>query len=139
MTKNTRLVWLFSLGGALALLVIFVGRDIYLRRQNCFDCGDGKRCTIDLRDFTTQYSAYSLELEGKLGAKVDLTAKLSPVQVQKLSDAIQSAREFRQFVVAGYNSCAVNKQQYAVLGARFRSGQCGARNQRSRQRRFAVA
>lgn len=50
-----------------------------------------------------------------------LSAALSPVQLQQLSESMQAAMEFRKYVVAGYNSCAITKQHYADLGARFQA------------------
>lgn len=101
--------------------ILLLGRDMFLRRHSSFDCDDGARRTIDIRDFTTQYSAYSLELEASVQDKIKISTKLTPVQQQQLSEALQSANEFRKFVVAGYNSCAVTKAQYSQYGARFQT------------------
>jgi hypothetical protein len=119
--KNAKVVSITAIVALILIIAIFVGRDLFLRRQKCFDCGDGKRCMIDARDFTTKYFAYSLELEASLGNKAKLSTKLNPVQLQQLSEAMQSARDFRQYVVAGYNSCAVSKAQYGQYGARFQA------------------
>jgi hypothetical protein len=85
------------------------------------DCGDGPKHIIDIRDFTTQYSAYSLELEASIADKTKISTKLSPIELQQISDATQSVREFRKYVVAGYNSCALTKAQYGQYGARFQA------------------
>jgi hypothetical protein len=105
------------------MLIVFVvtGRDLILKRQEMLDCGDGPRRRIDIRDFTTQYSAYSVELEASVGDKAKISTKLTPQQFQLLSEALQSAREFRLYVVAGYDSCAINAQQYAQFGNRFQA------------------
>lgn len=47
--------------------------------------------------------------------------KLNPSQLQQVSEAMQSAREFRKYVVAGYNSCAITNAQYGQYGARFQA------------------
>jgi len=119
--KNAKVVSLAAIAAIILVIAILVGRDLLLRRQKCFDCGDGQRCSIDVRDFTTKYSAYSLELEASVADKAKISTKLNPVQLQQLSEAMQSARDFRHYVVAGYNSCAVSKAQYNQFGARFQA------------------
>jgi hypothetical protein len=109
------------IAAVVVVVVFFIARDIFLGRHAPFDCGDGPRRTIDIRDFTTQYSAYSLELEASVADKARISTKVNPIQLQQLSEAIQNARDFRQYVVAGYNSCAVTKAQYAQYGARFQA------------------
>ena len=121
MNKNVKIVSIAVIVAIILVIAIFVGRDLFLRHQKCFDCGDGQRCSIDARDFTTKYSAYSLELEASVADKAKISTKLNPVQLQQLSEAMQSARDFRQYVVAGYNSCAITKAQYSQFGARFQA------------------
>ena len=79
-------------------------------------CDDGPRQRIDIRDFVTQYSAYSVEFESRIGDKVELSGKLDPVQLQALTEATQQSNEFRKFLIAGYNGCAISQQQYGELG-----------------------
>jgi hypothetical protein len=94
---------------------------MYLRRHATVECGDGPRGTIDIRDFATQYSAYSVELEASIWGTGKISAKLTPLQLQELSEATQNARDFRKYVVAGYNSCAITKVQYGLYGAKFQA------------------
>jgi hypothetical protein len=119
--KNAKAVSMAALVAVILIAIIFVSRDLWLRGQKSIDCGDGQRLSIDARDFTTKYSAYSLELEASVADKVKVSPKLNPVQLQQLSEAMQSARDFRQYVVAGYNSCAITKAQYSQFGARFQA------------------
>ena len=119
--KNINTRWIVLIGGILALAALWVGWDLWSRHQRCFDCGDGQRCTIDTRQFATQYSAYSLQLEASVNDKSKISVKLDPVQVEKLSEAMQSANEFRKFVVSGFNSCGVTKAQYGQFGAKFQA------------------
>lgn len=121
MSRNAKWVVLAVIAAVVVVVVFFIARDIFLGRHAPFDCGDGPRRTIDIRDFTTQYSAYSLELEASVADKARISTKVNPIQLQQLSEAIQNARDFRQYVVAGYNSCAVTKAQYAQYGARFQA------------------
>jgi len=121
MNKNAKIVSVVAIAAAVVVVAIYVGYDLWRGRQRCFDCGDGQRCTIDSRQFATQYSAYSFALEASVNDKAKISAKIDPVKLQKLSEATQSAREFRQYVVAGFNSCAITKIQYGQLGARFQA------------------
>ena len=121
MTKNTRTVLLAALGAGFVLRLVFVGRDLFRASPKTIECDDGSRQTIDIRDFVTQYSAYSVEFEATMGAKAKFSGKLDPVQLQQLSESLQHANEFRKFLVAGYNSCAITKAQYAQYGTRFQA------------------
>lgn len=121
MTKNAKTVSMVVIVAGVVLGSVFIARDLLLRRHGVFDCGDGPRRTIDLRDFATEYSAYSLELGASIADKVKISTKLRPVQLQQLSEAMQSANEFRKYVVAGYNSCAITRVQYAQDGERFQA------------------
>lgn len=121
MTRNAKAVALAAIGTAILLVIVVSARDLILRRHGSFDCGDGPRRTIDIRDFTTQSSAYSVELEANLAEKAKISTKLNPVQLQHLSEAVQQAQEFRKYVVAGYNSCAVTKAHYEQYGTRFQA------------------
>ena len=120
MSKNSKTIWLVFIGAVVFLVILWVGSGLYLSRSRDIECDDGRRKTIDIRDFITQYSAYSVELEGAVSDK-KLTAKLNPVQLQQLSESLQHANEFRKFLVAGYNACAVSKEQYTEYGATFQA------------------
>ena len=115
---NVRLAGVIVVG-ILLLAGLWVSWDLWNRHQRCFDCGDGQRCTIDARQFATQYSAYSLQLEASLKDGTKFSAKLDPIQQEKLSEAMQSANEFRKYVVSGFNSCAITKSQYSQLGVKL--------------------
>ncbi|SFN67372.1 hypothetical protein [Nitrosospira briensis] len=119
MHSNTRTVILTMIGAVLLVVLGFFGRDFLRSNPEQIDCGDGARHTIDIRDFTTQYWAYSGEFEASIADKGKLSGKLDPKQLQAVSDASQQMNEFRKYVVAGFNSCAITKQQYGELGSRF--------------------
>jgi len=57
-TKHAKTVVLVAIGALEFVILVFTGRDLILKRQETIDCGDGARRRIDIRDFTTQYSAY---------------------------------------------------------------------------------
>lgn len=120
MTKNAKAISLAGIVAMIAVVLILVGRDM-LSGGREFNCEDGRRRTIDPRDFATHYSAYSLELEATVSDKAKVGTKVAPVQLQQLSEAVQNSQEFRKYVVAGYNSCAITKIQYGEYGTRFQA------------------
>ena len=121
MTKNAKTISLAAIAAVIVIVVIVVGRDMFIGRQHEFNCEDGPRRAIDIRDFATRYSAYSLDLEATVKDKVKVGTKIAPLQLQQLSEAVQNSQEFRKYVVAGYNSCAIKKTQYAEYGTRFQA------------------
>lgn len=119
MNKSTRMTLVIAV---LVAGLAWLGYDLIQKRSENFDCGKGDlRRTLDLRDFTTRYWAYSVEFEASIADRGKLATKLAPQLLQQLSDAMQQGREFRQFVVAGYNACAVTKTQYADFGVKFQT------------------
>ena len=70
-----------------------------------FECGDGPR----------------LEIEAGVAAKPKISTKLNLVQQQQLSEAFNDTREFRKYIMGGYNSCAVTKAQYSHYTADFQA------------------
>ena len=121
MTKNAKTVAVLAIGAIVVLAVLFVARDLWLRSQPMVHCADGSHPTIDMREFTTQYWAYSVKLEATVANKGKVSTELDPKTLAQVSEALQEANEFRKYVVAGYNSCAITAVQYAQLGERFRA------------------
>ena len=120
MSKNSKTIWIACIGAVVLLAVVWVVRDLFLTRSGDLECDDGPRKIIDIRDFITQYSGYSVEFEATVTDR-KLSAKINPVQMQHLSESLQHANEFRKFLVAGYNACAVSKKQYSEYGATFQA------------------
>jgi hypothetical protein len=111
---------IITLIGAVVLVIItFVIRDIYLRSNESIQCADGPRNKIDIRDFSTTYWTYAVNFEASLADKAKFSGKLDPTQLQQLSEATQQAQEFRKFLVAGYNVCAISKGQFESFGQSF--------------------
>lgn len=100
--------------------MFLLGRDLFLLTDTV-DCPEGSHPRIDIRDFIVQYSAYSAEFELNLTNKGTLSGKIDPVKLQELTEAAQQTAEFRKFLVAGYNSCAISPQEYARFGTQFQS------------------
>ncbi len=122
MNKNALIAAKMGIAAVLLIAVVWLVKDYSEKRGDTQDCGNGDiRHTIDLRDFTTSYSAYSVEFEASVVKQGKIAAKLEPKQLQQLSEAMQQSREFRQYVVSGYNGCAITKAQYADFGIRFQA------------------
>ncbi len=121
MTKSAKTIGLSIIGAVLIVTLAFVARDLFRASSKPLECDDGSRQTIDIRDFITRYSAYSVEFEATVNDKAKFSGVLSPVQVRQLSESLQHANEFRKFLVAGFNSCAITKAQYAQYGTRFQA------------------
>ena len=121
MTKSATKTVLIAGAVVIVLAAIFFGRDVLLRLSGEIQCDDGVRRRIDAREFSTQYWAYAVEFEGSIADKAKLSGKLEPMQLQQLSESMQSAKDFQKFVVNGFNACAITKQQYASYGARFQA------------------
>ena len=110
-------------GCLVVLALIIFGWDLYQKRMVCVACSDGKHCRIDMRDFVTTHSVYSVELEATLGRRKDSSGrlKIDPVQLTSLSESLQRANEFRKYLVAGYNSCAITGAGYERNGRVFQA------------------
>lgn len=121
MNKNTRIVSLAAIGAVALLAGFLIVQNLILTRPTDVICSDGPRRTIDIRDFITRYSAYSVEFEATIADGGRFAGALKPTQLQALSEASQQANEFRKYVVAGYNSCAISGAQYSELGSRFQA------------------
>ena len=74
-----------------------------------------------MRDFVNQYSQWSVTFEAEAQGKGKIATKLEPHQAQQLSEAVQQADEFRKYVVAGFNACAITRDQYARFGTLFQN------------------
>jgi len=116
MNSSTKSVALVVVVVALIAILAFIFKD---NLAPAVQCNDGMRKPINIDNFTTQYWAYSAEFEANIAEKGKLFGKLDPTQRQALSDASQQANEFRKFVVAGFNRCAITKLQYGEFGSRF--------------------
>ena len=119
--KSARTVWLTAIpiGAALIALLVWVGSDLFQKRGQTVSCADGQHGRIDLRDFVQRYSEWSVTFEAEAQGKGKISTKLEPKQAQQLSEAVQQAGEFRKFVVAGFNACAITSVQYARFGGLF--------------------
>jgi hypothetical protein len=119
-TPKSRIVALFVISACFIALILW-GIDRRWRATKTVYCDDGKRETIDMRDFENVNFAYSVQIEATLTSSKKLSGKLSPVTIQQFSESLQLAREFQKSLVAGYNACAVSKSQYSDAITRFRS------------------
>ena len=121
MDKNKRNVLLSVIIAISLVAVLYIVID-YIRSQGReIRCKDGTRMTIDIRDFVNQYSSYSVELEAKINGQTTLKGKMEPVKLQELSETMQQTIQFRKFLVASYNSCAISQEEFRKYGIRFQN------------------
>src|SRR5262249_39578277 len=94
----------------LSFFVLVIGRD---RVEGQKHCADGDHFPIDLRQVRIEYDASSFA--GTLSSLNILGGRLEvkPQKLQEVSAATQQWDEFLKGLVAGYNTCAVTRQEYA--------------------------
>lgn len=119
MTKNTRIVSVAGIFAAVVIVLVLIY--VHQRAPKTIQCDDGPRLTINVDDFNNKYWAYSYQFEVNLIDRLKVSAKIQPVQLQKLSEALQQTAEFRKYLVAGYNSCALPKHRFEEYGIRFQT------------------
>jgi hypothetical protein len=110
-----------SIGGVVLCFVIWVRWDLTQKPGPTITCPDGSHGRIDLCDFVRQYSQWSVTFEAEAQGKGKIATALEPRAAQQLSEAVQQAVEFRKYVVAGWNACAISRDQYARFGALFQN------------------
>ena len=81
--------------------------------QKKIACPDGEHIEIDVQQISIQYDASSFA--GTLSSLSVLGARLEvkPIKLQEAAVATQQWDEFLKGLAAGYNSCAITRQQYA--------------------------
>lgn len=116
MNLNTKAVVPFIVGIILLAIFAFIFKD---NLAPAVQCNDGIRKPITIDSFSTKYWAYSAEFEANIAENGKLFGKLDPTQLQAVSGASQQANKLREFIVAGFNRCAVTKLQYSEFGNHF--------------------
>ena len=81
--------------------------------QKKIACPDGEHIEIDIKQISIQYDASSFA--GTLSSLSVLGARLEvkPIKLQEAAIATQQWDEFLKGLAAGYNTCAITRQQYA--------------------------
>ncbi len=113
---NGKKVVLVIVAVAMMVMLAFFFRD---ELAPAVQCADGMRNPATIDNFTIKYWTNSAKLEASIANKGILSEKLGPTRLQSVSDALQQANKFRKFVVAGFNSCAITKSQYAEYSRRY--------------------
>jgi hypothetical protein len=123
LNKNTKIVILTGILALFIVVLVSIWRAREKDLPRTVDCGpaEGVHHVINERQFATQYTGYTLTLEGELKDKAKFSAKLGESQFQQLSDALQQGNEFRKALVAGYNACAISKDQYSKQVPQFQA------------------
>ena len=96
-----------------SLLLLFFASASRCWAQNKKSCPDGDHYEIDVKQVALQYDVSSFA--GTLSALSVLGARLevAPKKLQEASAATQQWDVFVKGLAAGYNSCAITRQQYA--------------------------
>lgn len=121
MTKKTSIVIVSLFIFLIVLAGLWVFRDLFIGASTEIQCDDGTRRTIDLREFSTRYWVYAMELEVSIKDVANVSGKLDPKELHQLNAAQQQAIEFRKYIVAGFNACAISKSQYLETASRFQA------------------
>jgi len=116
-----KIVAAMAIMAVLGLAFVFVIRDFRLHPGEPLWCREGPHPRIDLGEFTSQYWAYSVKAEAAIADRARISRQLDPAVHRQVSEALQQANEFRKYVVAGYNTCAITPGDYAHLHERFRT------------------
>lgn len=119
MKSSVKIAMIFVAGVVLLVSLYFL-LDFWKYRPHTIQCADGERQTIDYRVIQLKYSANKISLEVEVMNKLKLRPEIDP---QVLQIAVESTQEWDQFLkglVAGFNSCAVNKADYALILQRYK-------------------
>lgn len=117
MTKTQKQLFVLGFVTLAVCVVGYLAWDSSQRNGSTRMCQDGPHGKIDLRDFSTRYSQWSFTFEAEIQSRGKIAAGLNEKQIQQLSEAILQANQFRQYVVAGFNACAITSIQFAQYGA----------------------
>jgi hypothetical protein len=117
--KNTQVILVTAIVAICFLATVWIFRPRQTQVLPEERCSDGPRRLINDTQFATKYWAYSLKVEGTISEKSKASMEIDPKQLQKLSEAMQQANEFRKWLVASYNACAISQAQYATYEMRY--------------------
>jgi hypothetical protein len=118
-TSKGRFSWMAATGLGVLVAAVFLIHEFAFNRPTTINCSDGPRRTIDIRQFATTHSRYAIQLEADVTGRGKFLANLKPEQGQSLTEAAQQANEFRKYLVAGYNGCAISAAQFGDFEVRF--------------------
>jgi tetratricopeptide (TPR) repeat protein len=96
---------------SLLLLLVLAPRTALAQKK--ITCPDGEHIAIDVKQISIQYDASSFA--GTLSSLSVLSGRLevAPKKLQEAAMATQQWDEFLKGLAAGYNRCAITRQQYA--------------------------
>lgn len=114
--------------GVVLLVALYFLLDFWKYRPRTIKCDDGERQTIDYRDIQLQYSANNISLEMEVINKLKVRTELDPQVLQTAFESTQGWDQFLKGLIAGFNSCAVNKADYALILQRYKSMEDTSKN-----------
>jgi hypothetical protein len=118
MKATPKIVLLFI--SVILLVVVYLVFDYWKGRPRTIHCEDGERQTIDYRDLQVKYSGNKISLELEVMDKLKLRPEIDPKVLQTAYESTQNWDQFLKGLVAGYNSCAVSKKDYALILQRYK-------------------
>lgn len=98
---------------ALLLYVATAGLATGTCAQKRITCPDGEHIEIDIHQITIQYNASSFGVTLNSLSALSAHFEVAPKNLQEAAAATQQWDELLKGLAAGYNSCAITKQQYA--------------------------
>jgi len=106
-TNKMRLIIFIFMG------ILIVGFPIQaIAGKKPFDCGDGPRYKIEVKEFAIKYSNKSFEGTFGFLSKLNLGLQVEDKTLQKAAESTQQWNQLLIGIAEGYNSCAITKKQY---------------------------
>jgi tetratricopeptide (TPR) repeat protein len=77
-----------------------------------FDCGDGPRYKIEVKEFQITYSGDSLKANLGFLSRLQIGVEVEGKTLQKVAESTQQWNQLLVGLAEGYNSCAIPKKQF---------------------------
>ncbi len=119
--KSSVKIALIVVTGITLLVVLYLLLDFWKYRPRAIQCDDGERQAIDYRDIQLKYSENKISLNVEVMNKLKLRPEIDPQVMQTAVESTQGWDQFLKGRVAGFNSCAVSKDDYALILQRYKS------------------
>ncbi len=126
--KSTLKLVLIILISLTLLSVVYLGLDYWKGRPRTIHCEDGDRQTVDFRDLQMKYSGNKISLEVEVMNRLKLRPEIDSKVLQRAYESTQNWDQFLKGLVAGYNSCAISKADYAKILQRYQAVEAISKN-----------
>jgi hypothetical protein len=126
--KSSVKIAIIIVAGVVLLVTLYFLLDFWKYRPHTIQCDDGEHQTIDFRDIQLKYSANKISLEVEVINKLKLRPEIDPQVLQTAVESTQGWDQFLKGLVVGFNSCAINKADYALILQRYKSMEDTSKN-----------